>query len=90
MIMNFPYFARLWFAETAFTRVYLRVSSPETAICGVFGIFIFSYAKLTSAAVIFFTGNKQIFRIMNLSIFVKKIHDNLKLDLYDKKNLQIN
>ena len=44
-----PYFARLWLAETAFTGVYLRMSTPLTAICGVFGVSIFSYANLTSA-----------------------------------------
>ena len=33
----FPYFARLWLAETAFTRLYLRVSRPQTAFIGLFG-----------------------------------------------------
>ena len=35
------YFARLWLAKTAFTWVYLRVSTPQTALSGVFG-FLFS------------------------------------------------
>ena len=52
MIRNFLYFARLWLAETAFTRVYLRGSIPQTAICGVFGVSIFSYTKLTSPGAI--------------------------------------
>ena len=40
----FPYFARLWLAETAFTGVYLRVSWPQTALSGLFGVSIFNYA----------------------------------------------
>ena len=31
-------FARLWLAETTFTWTYLRVSTLQTAICGVFGV----------------------------------------------------
>ena len=37
-----PSFARLWLAETAFTRVYLRVNWPLTAFSGLFGVSIFS------------------------------------------------
>ena len=33
-----PSFARLWLAETAFTRVYLRVNWPLTAFSGLFGV----------------------------------------------------
>ena len=44
-----PYLARLWLAETAFTRVYLRVSRPQTAFSGLFGVSIFSHARLTAA-----------------------------------------
>ena len=44
-----PYFARLWLAETAFTRVYLRLSTQQTVFSGVFGVSIFSHARLTAA-----------------------------------------
>ena len=37
-----PSFARLWLAETAFTRAYLRVNWPQTAFSGLFGVSIFS------------------------------------------------
>ena len=36
MIRNFPRFARLWLAETVFPRMYLRVSTPQTAFRGLF------------------------------------------------------
>ena len=47
-----PYFVCLWLAETAFTGVYLRVSTPQTAFSGVFGVSIFSHARLTSVGAI--------------------------------------
>ena len=37
-----PSFARLWLAEAAFTRVYLRVNWPLMAFSGLFGVSIFS------------------------------------------------
>ena len=33
----FPYFACLWLAKTASTRLYPRVSTPQTAFSGLFG-----------------------------------------------------
>ena len=47
----YPYFARLWLAETAFTRVYFRVRGPQTAFRSVFRVSIISYARLTSVGV---------------------------------------
>ena len=41
-----PSFARLWLAETAFTRVYLRVNWPLTAFSGLFGVSIFSQRSI--------------------------------------------
>ena len=46
------YFDRFWLAETAFTGLYLRVSRPQTAFNGVFGVSIFSHDRLTSAGAI--------------------------------------
>ena len=42
-----PYFARLQLADTAYTGVYRRVSTLQTALSGVFEISIFSYARRT-------------------------------------------
>ena len=52
MILIFPFFVRLWLAETAFTRVYLRVSTPQTAFSGVSGVCISSHARLSAAGAI--------------------------------------
>ena len=51
MIRHFPLFSCLCVVETAFARVYLRVSTLQTAFCGVFGVSIFGYARFTSAGV---------------------------------------
>ena len=37
-----PSFARLWLAETAFTRVYLRVNWPQMLNDGLFGVSVMS------------------------------------------------
>ena len=64
-----PYFARLWIAETAFTGVYLRMSTPQTTICK-FGVSIFSYASQTSVV-----RDKNAEIVSLATIFVKEIPD---------------
>ena len=48
-----PSFARLWLADTAFTRVYLRVNWPQMLNDGLFGVSVMSQRKRRFSCQIF-------------------------------------